>query len=265
MTVEALRLKPKCVWCGSDIDPSARKCLQCAAYQDGRECVSCGATLPRAATRCTACKKLQSGAACRSCGDTIEHGTRRCGGCGAWQNWRRFFSGLEVTAALLVSLVSVIGATSGPVLNAVSNRSRTSVRIIGDGMFKPAGAAESRLVVRVLVVNNGRKPSMVKGARITFHDIDAAACNLTIANRDDSFILPDKHVYLQLATDHLARTGARDHDTVCRQIEHGTITIDLAVEETDWRGNFVDDVITHTAPATRVRKWMNRYVSTSKG
>src|SRR5687768_6879214 len=116
MTVEALRLKPKCQLCGSEIDPSARKCLECQAYQDGRECVSCGATLPRAATRCAGCKTLQSGDACHSCGATIEKGSRGCG-CGAWQNWRRFFSGLEVTIALMLSLVSVIGATVGPVLN----------------------------------------------------------------------------------------------------------------------------------------------------
>jgi hypothetical protein len=260
MTVEALRLKPKCVWCGSDIDPSARKCLQCAAYQDGRECVSCGATLPRAATRCAACKTLQTGAACRSCGETIEPLSRRCGGCGAWQNWRRFFSGLEVTIALLLSLVSVIGATVGPVLTAVTNRSRTSVRVIGDATFAPAGAAESKRVVRVLVVNNGRKPSMVTGARIAFHDIDAAA-QLTIANRDETFILPDQHVYLLLSTDRIDRIGTTDHKGVCRQIDKGTITIELAVEETGFRGKFIDDVIEHTAPAVRVRNWMERYVS----
>lgn len=262
MTVEALRLKPKCVWCGSDIDPSARKCLQCAAYQDGRECVSCGATLPRAATRCSACKTLQSGDACRSCGQTIEPRSRRCGGCGAWQNWRRYFSGLEVTAALILSLVSVIGATVGPVLNALTNRSRTSVRVIGDATS--TGTAESRRVVRVLVVNNGRKPSMVKGARIAFHGIDAAARELAIANPDKTFILPDQHVYLELAADHIERIGNTDRDTICRQIDNGTITIELAVEETGFRGKFIDDVIEHTAPAGRVRKWMERYVSTSK-
>jgi hypothetical protein len=263
MTVEALRLKPKCLWCGTDIDPSARKCLQCQAYQDGAECVSCGATMPRAAARCVGCKTLQSGDACRSCGTTIEKASRRCGACSAWQNWRRFFTGLEVTIALVLSLVSVIGATVGPVLNTVTNRSRTSVRVVGDDTYMATGAAEMKRVIRVLVINNGRKPSMVKSARIRFNGIDAKACDLVIANRDQTFIPADKQVYLQLAADHIDRVGTTARAVVSQQIEKGTITVELAIEETGWRGSFVDDTASHTTPASRVKNWMARYVSSS--
>jgi hypothetical protein len=259
MTVEALRLKPKCLWCGNDIDPSARKCLQCQAYQDGRECVSCGATLPRAAARCAGCKTLQSGKSCRACGITIENESQRCSSCSAWQNGRRFFSGLEVSIALVLSLVSVISATVGPVLNMVTNRSRTSIRVIGDVVFKPPGAIESRKVVRVLVVNNGRKPSMVKSARIRFAGIDAKSRNLGIANPDETFILPDKQGYLLLTVDRIEPDGATPA-TVREQIGSGMATIEVVVEETGWRGDFVDAKAGHTIPASRIRNWMDRYV-----
>lgn len=159
----------------------------------------------------------------------------------------------------MLSLVSVIGATVGPVLNMVTNRSRTSIRVIGDAVFKPAGAIESRKVVRVLVVNNGRKPSMVKSARIRFEGIDAHARDLAIANPDETFILPDKQVHLLFTVDRIEPNRVTP-SIVREQIGKGTATIEVVVEETGWRGDFVDAKVDHTVPASRIRNWMDRYV-----
>jgi hypothetical protein len=263
LAVEVFPSKPLCVLCSAALDAGARKCSKCGAFQDGRECVTCGSTLSRTALRCIACKTLQSGSPCRACGDTIETRIKRCASCGSWQNWRRYFSGIEVTIALILSLVTVIGATVGPVINAITNRSETSVRVVGDSNYAAPGMSEVKKTIRVLVVNNGRKPSIVKAARIAFRRIDAQARELTIANNEDMFVRPDQHVYLFLSTDVVRRVGSRTKTDVLEQVDTGEITITLDIEETGWRGKFVDDETRHTVPANRIKQWMVRYVSSS--
>ncbi len=266
MTVQAMYSTTRCLLCATELDPAARKCLKCNAYQDGRECVSCGATMPNGATRCSACKTLQTGVACRVCGSTIEQGCRRCSECGEWQNRRRFFPASQVTLALVLSLLSVLSATVPPVLAYFANRSQTYVRIVGEGKYAENSGDIPEHTVRVLVVNNGKRPSMVKSAVISFPGLAAEDTPLGVLNTADALILPETHAYIHLSTGSVRRKGNATKQEILDALVNGKARIDLNVEETDRNGDFYDAAPPphHTIDAARITEWMKTHVSSAQ-
>jgi predicted nucleic acid-binding Zn ribbon protein len=266
MTVQPLHSVPRCLLCATTLDPGARKCVKCGAYQDGRECVSCGATMPNGAARCAACKTLQMGVPCRVCGATIEEGCRRCSHCGEWQNRRRFVPASQVTLALVLSLLSVLSATVPPVLAYFANRSQTYVRIIGEGTYAESTGDVPELTIRVLVVNNGKRPSMVKSAIISFPGLAAEDTPLAVLNAADALILPEKHAYIHLSTGSVRRKGKATKPEILDTLTTGKARIALDVEETDRNGDFYDAAPPphHTIDASKLTEWMTAHVSSAR-
>ena len=266
MTVQPLHSTTRCLLCATALDPAARRCLECGAYQDGRECVSCGATMPSGAARCSACKTLQTGVPCRVCGSTIEMWCRRCSQCGEWQSRRRFIPASQVTLALVLSLLSVLSATVPPVMAYFGNRSQTYVRIVGEAQYAANPDDIPEQAVRVLVVNNGKRPSMVKSAVISFPGLAAEETPLVVLNAADALILPEKHAYILLSSDSVRRKGSATKQQILDALATGKARIDLNVEETDRNGNFYDAAPPphHTIDAARLTEWMKAHVSSAQ-
>lgn len=196
---------------------------------------------------------LQSTFKCATCASDLDRHAQKCLKCDTWQNWRRFVPASQLTIALLISLISVISAVVPPTLGYLANRSHTYVRILGERELQAAQNAYPQKAILVLVANNGKRPSLVKSASISFEGINAAPTELVIHEADQKLVSPEKQVLFHLTTDEVARTKAVSSAPV-----YATITV--TVEETDVRGNLVEAAPEHRVAATIIADWMERYV-----
>jgi hypothetical protein len=262
MTAVPMHTSPHCVICAGMLDPGARKCVKCGAYQDGRHCNACGLTIPAEATVCHSCKVLLNGSTCRACGETIETGARRCPSCQSWQRGlRRIIPASEVTLALVLSIISVIGAIATPVSGILGNRSKTSIRVLGDEPYKPEGAAVPEDTIQVRVMNTGKRNAEYLSATITFDEhTGAAETKLELMNKKDVVIKPGEHLYLYFTAtvEHPDKKKADVLKEAAEPKRFGTVTIMIA--ETDWRDNVLDKPRRHPFALSTIPQWMKNHV-----
>jgi len=260
MSVEPLHSQSRCVICASDIDARARKCVKCDAYQDGAICGACGLTMPRDAKICPSCKELREGVSCKDCGTTIDPGARRCSECESWQSgWRRLISGSEVALALILSIISVVAALARPVLDYISNRSNTYIRVVGDYSLKLPDATLPEETIQVLVTNTGQRDSVIKSAKIAFDPPIDATGTVELMNSGDIVIEPGKHNNIYLTGTIQPAKGSDVLEQVKKHPEF-TATITLVIVETDRHDIATDTPRTHTIEIAKITKWMNSHV-----
>jgi len=275
MGAEPLYSSPKCVICASDLDPRARKCVKCDAYQDGRHCKACGLTIPAEAIICPSCKTLQVGATCHACGETIDEGARRCSACEAWQKgFRRYFAVSEVTLALIASIIAVLGAIITPVANYFGNRSATSIRVIGDATYRGPNDVTEEQTISVLVVNTGKRESMFQRAEISFDDALGAVTptTLELMNKGDVFIEPGSHKYLHFTATvrckkkdstkkGVPKTDVKKTDVTTAAAAPGReATVTIFIAETNWRDVVKDKPRRDIFPLSKIPNWMANHV-----
>ena len=253
------RPEPKCVICAAALDDGARKCFRCGAFQDGLTCVSCGLSIPAGAEVCTSCKTLQRGDPCRACGATIAPGSRRCSECSSWQNWRRFFSGLEVTLAMVLALFSVIGAAVPVVLHYFTNHSDTYVRVLGAKNYAEPGH-EEEMTIAVLAVNNGKRMSFVNAASLDFIRMDARSTPLRIRNLADQAVPPGSKVIIYF-TGSPKTTHGKTPKEVHKSAKSGEVRIVVNIDESDRNGTVFTASREQIVPAMRLYDWIETHVA----
>lgn len=199
---------------------------------------------------------LRNAFRCVICASEIDRTAQKCLKCETWQNWKRFVPASQLTIALLLSLISVTSAVVPPALGYLTNRSHTYVRILGEGELKTDADAYPQKAILLLVANNGRRPSIVKSASISFENINAAPTDLEIHEAEKKLVLPEQQLLFHLTADQIARTSAPAG--IAASPVYATITV--TVEETDIRGNLFDAKPAHRVAATTIADWMDRYV-----
>jgi ribosomal protein L40E len=262
MTVHSIETGPPiCRICAADLPPRAHKCLKCESFQDGEPCPECGLLLPPKARRCTNCKAFLDGRKCGSCGASMPAGARRCGECKAFQGARALIPGGEVVLALIVSIISVLSATLPSMYRAWNYRSDTYVRLLGVQPLA-TGAKNAPLVILALVGNDGGRPAVVRGARLSFAStIPLAPTPLNIVNSADKLVQPDKAVAIQLTIDHLERTGQENTQQILDALATGKATIEIDVEQTSRFGSRVSQRQFDSAEAALLTEWVATHVS----
>src|SRR6267142_427034 len=96
--------KTRCRVCASPIEPSAKKCKECKAYQEGDDCLSCGYAMASDATRCPECN--------------------------SYQDWRRFLPDSQMLLAGAVALLSLLTPFL-PLIHNLWRSNTTLVRVLG--------------------------------------------------------------------------------------------------------------------------------------
>jgi predicted nucleic acid-binding Zn ribbon protein len=264
MSAVPLHSSPKCVICAADLEPRARKCVKCGAYQDGRNCKSCGLTIPCEANACPSCKVLQEGKPCRVCGATIDNDAKRCSACQSWQKWwRRLVPASEVALALILSIISVTAAIARPIIDYLSNRSNTYIRVVGDYSYKDPDASLAEDTIKVLVTNTGKRDSVIKSASITFDEnLDAAPAQLQLMKSDPLVVEPGKHVEIHLVGP-VSRLHGKTKDQVLKQLEQpGHVAkITMTIVETDRHDIATDTLRKHEDfDLSKIKQWMIAHV-----
>jgi hypothetical protein len=229
--------------------------VRCGSFQDGVNCISCRLPILADAEVCTSCKALQHGDSCGACGAMIAVGSRRCPECSSWQNWRRFFSGLETTFALVLALFSVVGAAAPVVIGYFTNYSETSIRILG-GHEYDKGTPEAEWTIAVLIMNNGKRMSFIDSARIEFDGMDIRPAALRPRNITEQAVPPGKSVVLYFTGSPKTRSQAVADPT-------GRIRIIVNVDESDRKGNVIRTSRQDEFPAKTLNKWIEKHVATS--
>lgn len=196
---------------------------------------------------------------CRYCASELNDGARKCLECESWQNLMRFVPASQLTLALLISLISVLSAVVPPALAHFANHSHTYVRILGDEALPVEGSPFPEPTILLLVANNGKRPSLVKSASISFEGINAAPAELEIRENNKRLIGPGEQVPLHVTVVQVERTKA----AAAASPESVYATITVVVEETNVRGDFVDAALTHRVATTLIPEWMDRYVKSN--
>ena len=253
------RPEPRCIICAAALEAGARKCVRCGHFQDGLTCISCGLPIPANADVCFSCKTLQHGDRCRVCGATIGEGSRRCPECSSWQNWRRFFSGLEVTLALLLSLFSVIGAAAPVIIGYLMDYSETYVRVLGARQYGEEGQQKEQTIA-VLAVNNGKRMSFIDSASIEFVGLDAQSAPLRVRNVVDQAVPPGKSVILYFTGSPKTSSG-KTTDEVSASADDGSIRITVRIDESGRDGTAVARSKEQLVPARLLKDWIATHVA----
>lgn len=250
-----------CVVCGTEIAATAIKCIKCGSFQTGLRCKFCHLGLPVDAETCPSCKTLQKADPCVACGAPIPCGCRRCSECGSWQNWRRYFQGLEVSFALILSFISVVSAVSPLVVHYWTNHSETYVRILGSSQYAEENQLKEATIL-VLAANNGKRMSFVDSARLTFAGVDLKPATLRVRNISKQAVAPETNVELHLTGSILTANG-REVTEVMDAVARGAgeVTLDMTVHETDRNGHVVVKHRTDQRPAKLLYQWMVKHVA----
>lgn len=268
MSIEPLHQhsRPRCVMCARDLEPGARRCTHCEAFQDVRQCPSCDMPTPRHSARCAYCHTVENGKACRVCGASIGKKAIRCSECQSFQNWRRWVPASQVTLALLISLVSLGSATVPHIYRHYTNHSETHVRVLRYEPFLRKGAAFPEPSIVVLVMNTGKRPSLVKSALLQFdkkgpNAIHATDATLEVADQD-VVVKPDEPMQLHFTGGMLGRRDGKTKKDVLDEVQEGRrATLVVTVEETNRNGKQFDAPVPHTFNADKIDKWMDARVS----
>ena len=257
MTVELFQSKsgPQCVVCAAPLTAGARKCIPCGSFQDGVNCINCGLAIPAKAAVCTSCKKLQSGDRCHACNATIAAKSRRCPECSSWQNWRRFFAGLEMSFALILAFFSVIGAAAPVVLGYLTNHSETYIRVLGTQQYREEGQLQE-LTIAVLAVNNGKRMSFINSASIAFIDMDILPARLRVRNPGDQALPPGKSAILYF-------TGSSKTTKATGTATDGKVRIVVNIDESGRDGKVVPTEQQEIVPAKLLSNWIEDHVAKS--
>jgi hypothetical protein len=248
------RQEPRCIICAAVIDAGARKCVRCSSFQDGAECVSCRLPIPAAAQVCTACKARQTGGRCRACGITIARGSKRCPQCSEWQTWRRFFSGLEVTFALLLAFFSVIGAVAPVVIGYLTNYSKTYVRVLGSRQYAEEGQPKE-MTIAVLAVNNGKRMSFINSAHVTLIGDNAWSTPLRVRNVADQAVAPGKNVILYFTGSPKTKQGKSPAQSSA-SADDAAVRITVIIDESDRDGHVAPTSREQIVPAKILSDWI---------
>ena len=250
-----------CVVCGTEIGHAAVKCIKCGSFQTGERCTFCHLGLPTGAEICPSCKNLQKSDACISCGAAIPCGCKRCSECGSWQNWRRFFQGLEVSFALILSFVSVISAVAPFVVRYWTNHSETYVRMLGSSQYGEENQVKETTIL-VLAANNGKRMSFVDSANLTFSGLDLQPATLRVRNISKQALAPETNIELHLTGSVLTANGKEAADVLAAVARGaGEATLDMTVHETDRDGHVVVEHRTDKRPAKLLYQWMVKHVA----
>lgn len=117
----------RCRFCGSGLAAGAEFCTECERFQswDGT-CWACRSPMDRDAERCPACGELQSGVECRACRALLPPRAKVCRECKSLQIFDGYLQVGQATLALVIALVSVLGAV-GPQLKELFETGRTEL------------------------------------------------------------------------------------------------------------------------------------------
>lgn len=137
--------------------------------------------------------------------------------------------GYEVVLALILSLLSVIGAVVPTLYKAWDNRSDTYVRILGPGVITVDSDTGVPVIV-VGVINKGARPSFVKSATLVGAGLPILETPLTIANRKDTLVPAGQTSILNMTT--LALNTALRQSALLSKLKSGQVKVIVDVEET---------------------------------
>jgi hypothetical protein len=187
-----------------------------------RRCVMCDTEIGSSARLCPSCKALQRETTeCTSCGELISIRALRCVHCNAFQDWRRYFAASSAVLSLLIALVSVT-ATLLPTIERFQTRhSRTSLAIAG---------SDDRSV-RVVVVNAGRRPSLMRQASLQFIGLPVEPVRLQVDDLAGVVISPDSHAIVRLFAPVVVSTMARQQ--LLERLGDAQVLVRMEVVESD--------------------------------
>jgi hypothetical protein len=216
--------------------PAPLKCPECKEYQG--ECRNCGQGVPRDARRCNGCKAFLTGPECWSCGAPVPM-KARCGVCNSVQGAiRRWFPDSQIALALLVSLISVLGATLPRIAGAWSYGSETRVRLIGTEKVKQQenGIEVETNAIRIAASNSGTGyAAVVRKAEISFDAaLEIEPAELDVANPEDTLVLAEKTSIVKwVRGEGLSRARkSKTRDEILRLLPEKNVTVTVWVEET---------------------------------
>jgi hypothetical protein len=246
-----------CMICGTELGPNAAKCIKCGSFQTDVRCTFCHLGLPTGATVCPSCKTLQESEPCKSCGAAIACGCRRCSECGSWQNWRRYFQGLEVSFALILSFFSVLSAVTPLFARYWSNHSETYVRLLGSAPF---GQEEPESTILVLAANNGKRMSFIDSATLEFIGLPAAPnVALRVRNIDQQAVPADQTAKIYLTGSVKTSNRQAFMDAIDRG--EGKVRLTVIVHETDRNGAAIKKPRVDTRDAVLLKQWIDDHAS----
>lgn len=165
-------------------------------------CRYCGQAVSSGAKRCNACKAFTQGNDCWSCGAPVRP-SARCGVCNSAQGKiRRWLPDSQITLALLVSLITVLGATVPRIVQAWNYGSDTRVRLIGTEKVQEEenGIEVETTAIRVAASNSGKGyAAVVRKASITFDEAyQLEPADLDVANPEETLVLAEKTSIVKL-------------------------------------------------------------------
>jgi predicted nucleic acid-binding Zn ribbon protein len=184
-----------------------------------KPCPICGKQIPNSAIKCILCDSPLGGPACVTCGAPIPLKAKRCWQCDSFQDWRKRIPGDNVTLALLLSILSIIGILAPEILHFINLRSRTSGFFLDADHENKKYAGQHFITVRL--TNDGGRSAQVEedrgAARIDFKRTVSdrsrvLGADLDIVNRGAMIIRAGRTVDLALNADNLTFVGAPADD-----------------------------------------------------
>ena len=228
----------------------------------GGPCRVCGKPLEPGGIKCNSCKSYQSDTTCKSCGYVLPATKiERCPDCKSFQGLRRHVQGIELILALVVTMLSVLGAISPRIVAAWNYRSQTVVHVLGVKDVTTKEAKQQSYVVLAEVLNTGGRPAIVRGARVHFEVIQLLGRDASIVNLDKTLLLPNASIVLELSVGGLTKPGKLSTEKVMKRLETGRLHVSVEVDEATRLGRYQRVVRSDWCRTNTMRGFFKRYVS----
>jgi len=153
----------------------------------------------------------------------------RCPECKTFKGWRRKIQGGEVVLALIVALLSILGAVAPASYTVWNNRSDTYTRVLGSDTIKVDGDPNVPVIL-VLAANKGGRPSLVRSGRLVSAAAGIGETPMTIANPTDRLVPASGTTIIKLTTLDI-NTDLKQTD-ILKKLNAAEIKVILDVEET---------------------------------
>jgi hypothetical protein len=153
----AAALARHCRFCGHGLTAEATFCTECERFQSWNEhCWACRSPMDPDAERCPECKELQSGVECRACRVLLPPGAKICRECKSPQIFSGYLQLGQATLALVIALISVLGAL-GPQIKELFATRRAEL------VFEVDSLRENEQQIVLFVKNLGSAEGFVQG------------------------------------------------------------------------------------------------------
>jgi hypothetical protein len=216
---------PKCAVCAREISPDAKKCIACGEYRNGTPCRACGHLMPPLVKRCNNCK--------------------------AFQDWRGNIGGIEVVLALVLSIISVVGALWPTLLKLLTMSSETVVRVAGT-RSDPNVSDYNKLLV-MAAINSGGRDALIKEVKLDLSSAGIEPIRLDIVNGDKSLVPANGSVTLDLWAGGLVETTSVAE--AAAKLCTGKVQLQVDIEEAGYFGKPREKKLSVEIEGRRIYKW----------